>query len=93
MMLQLNPRPAIEMAVACLWDHWSGPSAPDLWSFAAVTDEPSPEIAETGHQRVIIALQNKNVRQWLSPKGVSHERLEAILGEREASYYEHQIAA
>jgi hypothetical protein len=30
------------MLVACLWDHWSGQSGPDLWSFAAVTDEPPP---------------------------------------------------
>ena len=93
MVLQFNPRPAIEMAVASLWDHWSGPGAPDLWSFAAVTDEPPPEIAETGHQRVIIVLRDQNAREWLSPEGVSRERLEAILSEREAPYYEHQIAA
>ena len=40
MVLQFSPRPVTEMLVACLWDHWSGPSATDLWSFAAVTDEP-----------------------------------------------------
>ena len=32
-----------------------------LWSFAAVTDEPPPEIAETGQQRCIIALRGENV--------------------------------
>jgi putative SOS response-associated peptidase YedK len=91
--LQFNPRPVTEMLVACLWDHWSGPSATDLWSFAAVTDEPPPEIAETGHQRCIIALRGENVREWLSPAGVSRERLEAILSDKEIPYYEHRVAA
>jgi len=80
------------MLIACLWDHWSSPSAPELWSFAAVTDEP-PEIAATGHQRCIIAFREGNVREWLSPQGVSKERLEAILSDREAPYYEHRVAA
>jgi putative SOS response-associated peptidase YedK len=51
MVFQFNPRQVIEMLVACLWDHWRGADAPDLRSFAAVTDEPPPEIAATGHQR------------------------------------------
>ena len=93
LVLQFNPRPAVEMLVACLWDRWSGSGAPDLWSFAAVTDEPPPEIAATGHQRCIIALRDENVREWLSPRGVSRERLEGILSDREVPYYEHRIAA
>jgi putative SOS response-associated peptidase YedK len=93
LVLQFNPRPAIEMLVACLWDHWSGPGAQDLWSFAAVTDEPPPEIAATGHQRCIIALREGNVREWLSPQAVSRDRLEALLSDREAPYYEHRLAA
>lgn len=91
--LQFNPRPVTEMLVACLWDHWSGPDAPDLWSFAAVTDEPPAEVAATGHQRCIIALREQNVREWLSPAGVSRERLEVILGDKAMPYYEHRIAA
>lgn len=68
-------------------------SSQDLWSYAAVTDEPPPEIAATGHQRCIIALRDENVREWLSPQNVSRERLESILSDREAPYYEHRIAA
>jgi putative SOS response-associated peptidase YedK len=93
MVLQFNPRPVTEMLVACLWDHWSGPSAVDLWSFAAVTDEPPPEIAATGHQRCIIALREPNVREWLAPTGLSRDRLESILGDKEMPYYEHRVAA
>jgi len=91
--LQFNPRPAIEMYVACVWDHWHAPSAQDLWSFAAVSDEPPPEIAATGHQRCLIPLKEQNVAEWLAPEKVGRERLQAILGDREAPYFEHRIAA
>ena len=50
LVLQFNPRPAVQMLVACLWDRWLGPNGDILESFAAVTDEPPAEIAATGHQ-------------------------------------------
>ena len=93
MVLQFKPRPASDMLVACLWDHWQVAGEPDLWSFAAVTDEPPPEIAETGHQRCVIALRESNLKEWLAPVGVGRERLDAILSDRERPYYEHRIAA
>lgn len=93
MVLRFAPKPVGDMLVACLWDHWSGLNAPDLWSFAAITDEPPAEIAATGHQRCIISIKETNMREWLSPAGVSRERLEAILSDREMPYYEHRIAA
>ena len=60
---------------------------------ADVTDEPPPEIAATGHQRCIISLKEENVREWLAPAGLSRDRLEAILGDKEVPYYEHGVAA
>jgi putative SOS response-associated peptidase YedK len=91
--LQFKPRPSLDMLVACLWDHWEGPGAQDLWSFAAVTDEPPPEVAETGHQRCVIVLKESNLGEWLAPEGVGRERLDAILSDKEKPYYEHRIAA
>jgi len=91
--LQFNPRPATDMYVACVWDHWTAPAAADLWSFAAVSDDPPPEIAATGHQRCLIPLKEQNVAEWLAPQRVGRERLQAILGDREAPYFEHRIAA
>jgi hypothetical protein len=41
MVLQFNPLPAMDMLVACLRDHWRGPDARDLWSFAATGSRPS----------------------------------------------------
>jgi putative SOS response-associated peptidase YedK len=89
--LAFQPQPPVDMVVACLWDHWQKPGEPDLWSFAALTDEPPAEIAQTGHERCVIALKESNALEWLS--GVSRERAEAILSEREALYYQHRIAA
>jgi putative SOS response-associated peptidase YedK len=71
----------------------SGITGDELYSFAAVTDEPPEEISATGHQRCVVSLQEQNVSEWLSPIGVSRERLEAILEEKETPFYEHQIAA
>lgn len=91
--LQFSPRPATDMYVACIWDHWTAPGAPDLWSFAAVSDEPPPEIAATGHQRCLIPLKEQNVAEWLAPERVGRNGLQGILADREAAYFEHRIAA
>lgn len=43
--LEFKPRPVQDMLVACLWSRWTGADAPDLLSFAAITDEPPAEVA------------------------------------------------
>jgi putative SOS response-associated peptidase YedK len=93
LVLQFTPRPATEMLVACVWDRWAEPGAPDLNSFAAITDEPPAEIAATGHQRCVIALQEQNIVEWLDPISLPKARLEEILSAKESPFYEHQIAA
>ena len=91
--LHFEPNPPEPMIVACLWSHWSGQGEPDLDSFAAITDEPPPEIAETGHQRCIVSLQSNNVDEWLNPSGIPKSRLEEILSDRKPVFYEHRKAA
>ena len=91
--LHFQPNPPEPMIVACLWSHWSGEGEAELDSFAAITDDPPPEIAETGHQRCIISLRDENVAEWLAPDGASKDRLEAILSDRQTPYYEHRVAA
>jgi putative SOS response-associated peptidase YedK len=93
LVLHFNPQPPQEMLVACLWSHWTHTSDPDLYSFAAVTDEPPPEVAATGHNRCIIAIQPHNVAAWLAPEGLEKSKLAAILSDRPCPYYTHQIAA
>lgn len=91
--LHFDPRPLSEMLVACLWARWAGKDEPELHSFAAITDDPPPEIAATGHNRCVIPIRRENLDEWLRPEGVSLERLNGILSDRERPFYGHRIAA
>ena len=92
--LQFKPRPKHDMLVACLWSHWTGRGdEPDLLSFAAITDEPPPEIAAAGHDRCIIPIKPENVDAWLNPDANKLAALYAILDDRDRPYYEHAMAA
>jgi putative SOS response-associated peptidase YedK len=93
LVLEFKPRPAQDMLVACLWSHWTETGEPDLLSFAAITDEPPPEIAAAGHDRCIIAIQPKNVDAWLNPDPTDLAAQHAILEDRAIAFYEHQLAA
>jgi putative SOS response-associated peptidase YedK len=93
LVLEFDPRTERDMLVACLWDHWTQPGKPSLDSFAAITDDPMPEVAATGHQRTIITIQEQYLSKWLSPSALSTERLELIFFDKELPYYVHQIAA
>jgi putative SOS response-associated peptidase YedK len=81
------------MAVACLWSHWQAEGEPELWSFAAITDEPPAEIAAAGHDRCIIPIKPENIDAWLNPDPENLVALYAILDDRERPYYEHRLAA
>ncbi|MGE8163017.1 SOS response-associated peptidase family protein [Paraburkholderia sp. NPDC080076] len=91
--LQFNPTPPQQMLVACLWSRTPIQGEPDLWSFAAITDEPPPEVAEAGHDRCIVPIKPENVDAWLNPDPKDLAALYAILDDRERPYYEHQMAA
>jgi putative SOS response-associated peptidase YedK len=92
--LHFVPRPADTMFVACLCATWRDPKGgPPLLSFAAITDEPPPEVAAAGHDRMVINLKPEHLDAWLSPAGRSLDELKAILGDRQAPYYEHEVMA
>jgi putative SOS response-associated peptidase YedK len=92
--LQFKPQPKHDMLVACLWSHWKGKAGePDLLSFAAITDEPPPEIADAGHDRCIIPIKPENVDAWLNPDPSHLGDLYGILDDRDRPYYEHAMAA
>ena len=71
----------------------AGSDEPDLWSFAAVTDEPPPEVAAAGHDRCIVQLRPENVAAWLTPQGRTLDALDALLDDKARPYYEHRLAA
>jgi putative SOS response-associated peptidase YedK len=92
--LHFQPRPAATMLIACLYSLWKEPgTGRELLSFAAITDDPPPEVAATGHDRMIINIKPENVDAWLSPRGRSDEELQAILSDRQTPYYEHEVLA
>ncbi len=91
--LQFDPTPAQQMLVACLWSRTAIPGEPDLLSFAAITDEPPPEVAAAGHDRCIVPIKPENVDAWLNPDPSDLGALYAILDDRERPYYEHRMAA
>jgi putative SOS response-associated peptidase YedK len=91
--LQFRPRPEQDMLVACLWSHWTAPGQPDLLSFAAITDEPPPEIEAAGHNRCPIPISPEHVDAWLKPDRSNLAAQYAILDARPRPYYEHQLLA
>lgn len=91
--LEFRPRPGQNMLVACLWSKWSAPGEPDLLSFAAITDEPPPEVAAAGHDRCIIPIQEQNIDRWLSPNPADLRTQYQILDDRFRPYYEHRMVA
>ncbi|MHB8743888.1 MAG: SOS response-associated peptidase family protein [Sulfuricaulis sp.] len=93
LVLHFNPQPPTQMILACLWSHWQEKGKPDLDSFAAITDEPPPEVAATGHNRCVIPLKQNNLQTWLNPDGHDKAELYQILEDRERPYYGHELAA
>jgi putative SOS response-associated peptidase YedK len=79
--------------VACLWSPWTKEGEQDLLSFAAITDEPPPEVAAAGHDRCIIPIRPEHVDAWLNPDPKNLDALYAIFDDREPAYYEHRMAA
>lgn len=91
--LEFRPETGEPMLVACLWSHWTGDGEPDLLSFAAITDEPPPEIAAAGHDRCIIPIKPEHIDAWLNPDPSNLDALYAILDDRVRPFYEHKLAA
>ncbi|MCA8143588.1 SOS response-associated peptidase family protein [Burkholderia multivorans] len=91
--LRFDPTPRQHMQVACLWTRTEIPGSDDLWSFAAITDDPPPEVAAAGHDRCIVPIKSSNVDAWLAPDPSRRAQLREILADRERPYYEHQLAA
>ena len=93
--VQFTPRTGEPMLVACLWSHWSDPAGQeaDLLSFAAITDDPEPEVAAAGHDRTIINIKPEHVGAWLNPEPADLAALYQIFDDKRHPFYERQIAA
>ncbi len=93
--IEFTPRDRDPMLVACLWSAWTDPKGqePDLLSFAAITDEPEPEVAAAGHDRTIINIRPEHIDAWLNPNPNDLAALYAIFDDKQHPFYEHRAAA
>lgn len=92
--LAFDPQPPQTMLVACLWNVSKGAdNGADLFTFAAITDEPPPEVAAAGHDRCIVPIKPEHIDAWLNPVLAPREALFAILDDKARPYYAHQLAA
>ncbi|MFM0048335.1 SOS response-associated peptidase family protein [Caballeronia grimmiae] len=91
--LEFRPNNGQLMHVACLWSKWTAPGQPDLLSFAAITDEPPPEIEAAGHDRCIIPIKPESIEAWLNPDASDLDAMYAILDDKDRPHYEHKLAA
>lgn len=89
--LEFSPNPPQEMLVACLWSKTEDRDGSSLRSFAAITDEPPPEIAAAGHDRCIVPIKHEHLDAWLDPNSADLQALYAILDDRPRPYYEHRV--
>lgn len=93
--LEFTPRTGEPMLMACLWSRWSDPKGqePEVLSFAAITDEPEPELAAARQDRTIINIKAEHLDSWLNPDPGDLKTLYAIFDDRRHPYYEHREAA
>lgn len=89
--LEFAPKEGAEVILPGLYDVW-GKGKTRLDSFAVITDDPNPEVAEAGHDRTPIPLKNENVDKWLE-HNVDQKRLFDILADKRRFYFEHQLVA
>ena len=87
--LEFVPRTQEPLLVPCLWAY---DERDRLYSFAAITDDPEPEVAAAGHDRTIIDIKPEHVDDWLNPGG-DLGKMQAIFDDRRHPYYEHRMAA
>lgn len=78
---------------ACLWSRWTARGEKDLLSFAIITDDPPPEIAEAAHDRCPVPIKPEHLDAWLTPDARNLEAMDAILDDKATPYYEHRLAA
>lgn len=93
--LEFRPSTGEPMYVACLWSKWSDSKGiePDLYSFAAITDEPEAEVAAAGHDRTIVNLKPDYVDSWLTPEGQELSSFYSMFDDRRRPFYDHREAA
>lgn len=91
-LINFKPHNKEIMWAPCLWDFYQSPDKNiSFHSFALITDEPPKEVAEKGHDRCPIFLQEDLIDEWLTPKGKSRNDVYHILNNKEDVYYDNEF--
>lgn len=93
--LVFTPRTGEDLLIACLYTYTEASGdEPPFYSFAAITNDPPPEVAAAGHNRCILTIREEDIEDWLNPTAHTPAALMAILdrGEIERPFFEHEIA-
>jgi len=90
--LEFTAQTGEPLYIPVLWFRWTD-GVEELLSCAAITDEPEPEVAMTGHDRTILNIKPEHVDAWLNPDPGNLAALDAILDDKQRPYYEHRVAA
>ncbi|AOZ11144.1 SOS response-associated peptidase family protein [Cupriavidus malaysiensis] len=92
--LEFKPEPEQDMLVACLWSYTKDEEGEGgFFSFAAITDEPPPEVSAAGHDRCIVPIKREHLDAWLRPDPTDFNAIGAILDDRAPMYFGHRLAA
>ena len=67
-------------------------SAGSLLSFAAITDDPPPEVAAAGHDRCPVFIKKDHFENWLAPQNTSKEDLIQLLSSVVPTVFKHEAA-
>lgn len=91
--VQFEAEPRQDLILACLW-RYAEPTDDEagFYSFAAITRDPPPEVANVGHDRCIIALKPENIDAWLEPNPGHLADMYAILDDPVDAYYQHELS-
>ena len=90
--IYFSPKDRALMWAASLYSVAKGAHGP-LLSFAMVTDDPPPEVAEAGHDRCPIFLKSDEMEKWLHPADFSKDALKSVLQHKENVFYLNGLAA
>ncbi|HJW41077.1 MAG TPA: SOS response-associated peptidase [Rhizomicrobium sp.] len=74
----ITPRERARLAIAVIWERWSGPGPVPLETFAMVTTPPNPLIA-TITDRMPAVIDDADWAKWLGEEPATVEELNAIL--------------
>ncbi len=91
-LVSFKPQEQPIMWAPMLFDHWVSPHGEiEFSSFALITNEPTPEVQQIGHDRCPIFMKEDNIDLWLNAKSLNQNEAFELLKNQEQVFYNHQF--